>query len=148
MLELEVIEKCSYILLFGLDLCKSRKGMTAFDGINKVQFFPICGYQIRTVFKNLFPSLNWQFIVGDAIQYLQTYSFGGGDLMHCSPWYGGWKPKLKTSKLGIHKSSTASEGVGLDMPNCDFMNWFQNNVFLIIVCPLQVTSPTDEVTGE
>lgn len=58
MLKLEVTEMYSYVLLFGLDLHKSKKGLTYCDGINKYSFIPICSYQIRTVFKKLFPSLN------------------------------------------------------------------------------------------
>lgn len=50
MLKLEVIEMHSYVLLFWLDLHKSKKGLTYCDGINKYSFRPICGYQIRTVF--------------------------------------------------------------------------------------------------
>lgn len=50
MLKLEVIEMHSYVLLFGLDLHNSKRGLTYCDGINKYSFIPICGYQIRTVF--------------------------------------------------------------------------------------------------
>lgn len=48
--KLEMIEMCNYVLLFGLDFRKTKKGLTSCDSLDKVQLFPICGYQIRTVF--------------------------------------------------------------------------------------------------
>lgn len=70
MLELEVIEMCGSVLLFGLDLHKSEKGLTSCDAVAvalaRYSFFPSVGTRSRLGLM-LFPSLNCQFIMGDAI---------------------------------------------------------------------------------